>query len=102
MKPSRQTPMDSLAVVRALRHAAGYRAPSTLLPGVLRRVGLADFYWRLESPVGPVYVAASRAGISMVSRSKSAEDFERRFERRRGRSVSPAGSRPPAAVRHLM
>ena len=69
---------------------------------MLRRVGLADLYWRLDSPVGAVFVAASRAGISMVSRAKSPEDFERSFERLRGRPVSRAASRPPAAVRTLM
>jgi O-6-methylguanine DNA methyltransferase len=102
MKASAKNPSDTVGVLRALRGSAGYRAPATLLPAVMRRVGLSDFYWRLDSPVGPVYVAASRAGISMVSRSKSAEEFERSFERRRGRPVAPAESRPPAAIRHLM
>lgn len=89
-------------VLRALRGSASLRAPATLLPGVLRRVGLTDRYWRLESPVGPVFVAASRAGISMVSRAKSEKDFEHVFERLRGRTVAPAASRPPQAVRSLM
>ena len=102
MKGSAKISTDTHGVVRALRQSAGYRAPATLLPAVLRLVGLSDRYWRLESPVGTVYVAASRAGISMVSRSKSAEEFERAFERRHGRTVARAESRPPAAVRHLM
>ena len=100
--PNRGRAADALDVVGRLRAVPGYRAPSTLLPAVLRRVGLADLYWKVDSPVGPVYVAASRAGISMVARSKSAEEFERRFESRRGRSVFPSASRPPAAVRSLM
>jgi O-6-methylguanine DNA methyltransferase len=92
----------TMSVLRQLRSSPAYRAPASLLPAVLRRVGLADSYWRLDSPVGTVYVAASRAGISMVSRAKSKEDFERSFERLRGRPISRATSRPPAAVRTLM
>ena len=78
------------------------RAPATLLPAVLRRVGLADAYWRLDSPVGPVYIAHSKAGISMVTRARSADDFERSFERRFGRSVSAEKSLPPARVNALV
>ena len=89
----------SLAVSKALRSIPSSRAPETLLPEVMRRVGLADTYWRLESPLGPVYVAHSKAGISMVSRAKSDADFERSFERLHGRRVYPEKSVPPAAVR---
>jgi len=78
------------------------KAPATLLPTVLRRVGLADAYWRLESPVGPVFIAHSKAGISMVTRAKSAGDFERAFERRFGRSVAAGKSMPPARVKALV
>jgi O-6-methylguanine DNA methyltransferase len=93
---------DTHSVLRALRGSAAFRAPATLLPAVMRRVGLADRYWRLESPVGNVFVAASGSGISMVSRAKSAKEFEQAFERLRGRPVSRASSAPPLAVRHLM
>jgi len=93
---------DTSGVLRALRESPSHRAPASLLPAVLARVGLADRYWRLESPVGTVYVAASPAGISMVSRAKSAGEFERSFERQRGRPIAKATSRPPAAVRALM
>ena len=64
---------ESLTLLEgALGRSPQEKAPSTLLPAVLRRVGLADTYWRLESPVGPVFVAHSKAGISMVTRAKSA------------------------------
>jgi len=62
---------NGLQISRALRSFSVVKAPATLLPAVLRRVGLADHYWRLESPVGPVFVAHSKAGISMVTRAKS-------------------------------
>src|SRR6476660_165347 len=92
----------TLGVLRALGGAPRHKAPATLLPAVLSRVGLADRYWGVESPVGPVYVAASPAGISMVTRARSARDFEREFARLRGRPVTRAQSRPPAAVVALL
>jgi O-6-methylguanine DNA methyltransferase len=93
---------DTLALSRALRAARGDEAPPTLLPAVLRRVGLADTYWLLESPIGPVYVAHNRTGISMVTRARSAGDFERAFQRRHGRPAFPAESVPPSSVRALV
>ena len=65
-KAARKTLSNSLELRRALRGLAGEKAPAALLPEVLRRVGLTDSYWRVESPVGPVYIAHSKAGISMV------------------------------------
>jgi O-6-methylguanine DNA methyltransferase len=93
---------DSRSIERALSGFPVEKAPATLLPAVLRRVGLADAYWRLESPVGPVYIAHSKAGISMVTRAKSAADFEHAFERRFGRPVSAERSVPPARVKALV
>jgi O-6-methylguanine DNA methyltransferase len=93
---------NDLRVARALRGLAGAKAPDTLLPAVMRRIGLADAYWKLESPVGPVYVAHSRAGISMVTRAKSDLDFERAFRRRFGRPVTREHAVPPASVKALV
>jgi O-6-methylguanine DNA methyltransferase len=91
-----------LRLARALRAVASEKAPATLLPAVMRRVGLADTYWRLESPVGPVFIAHIKDCISMVTRAKSAADFEREFRRRHGRSVYPEKSVPPAGIRALV
>ena len=85
---------DAGSIERTLGGFPVEKAPATLLPAVLRRVGLADAYWRLESPVGPVFIAHSKAGISMVTRAKSAADFERGFERRFGRPVTAEKSVP--------
>jgi O-6-methylguanine DNA methyltransferase len=93
---------EALTVSKALREFARVPAPKTLLPEVLRRVGLADTYWRLESPVGPVFVAHSKAGISMVTRAKSGAEFEKAFRRRHGRAAHPEKSVPPASVRGLV
>ncbi len=81
-----------------LRGLRTVKAPDTLLPEVLRRVGLADAYWRLESPVGTVYIAHSPAGISMVARAKSPAEFEAAFRRVHGRPVFPEKHVAPAEI----
>lgn len=91
-----------MTLARALSSMTREKAPVTLLPAVLRRVGLADTYWRLESPVGPVFIAHSKAGISMVTRAKTTADFEREFQRRFGRRAHPEKTVPPASVRALV
>jgi len=102
MKRAEKTLNDSFDLPRALRASGRVRAPATLLPAVLARLGLSDRYWRLESPLGPVYVAHSKAGISMVTRAKSPEEFERAFFRSYGRAVRRERSAPPASVRTLL
>lgn len=94
-----KTMKDTLRLTTALRGMAAEKAPATLLPSVMRKVGLADTYWRLESPLGPVFIAHSPAGISMVTRAKSADEFERAFQRLHGRSVYPEKNLPPAGIR---
>src|SRR5207248_4550057 len=78
------------------------RAPRSLLPAVLQKVGLGDTYWRIDSAVGEIYVAHSRAGISMVSRARSAREFEKAFESRFGRPIASDRTRPPANVKALV
>jgi O-6-methylguanine DNA methyltransferase len=90
------------SVTRALEGLAAEKAPKTLLPAVLRRVGLADSYWRLESPVGVVYIAHSPAGISMVTRASSPDEFESSFRRVHGRPVYREKSMAPATIRALV
>jgi O-6-methylguanine DNA methyltransferase len=101
MKKAENT-MRSLEVARSLRALHREKAPASLLPAVLRRVGLADTYWKLESPIGPVFIAHSKAGISMVFRTASARDFEREFLRRHGRTARREQSPPPASVRRMI
>ncbi|MGH9369622.1 MAG: methylated-DNA--[protein]-cysteine S-methyltransferase [Thermoanaerobaculia bacterium] len=101
-RATKRTMHNALELRRALRALAREKAPRTLLPAVLRRIGLTDAYWRLESPLGAVYVAHSRAGISMVSRASSDQAFERRFQERFGRQIRTEKSVPPARVRQLV
>jgi O-6-methylguanine DNA methyltransferase len=95
-----KTSMNStLTIVRGLKSLSRERAPKSLLPAVLRRVGLGDAYWRLETSIGPLFVAHSRAGISMVTRARSGADFAKSFERKLGRTIAPDAGPPPRNVR---
>ena len=96
------TASQTLAIARSLASLPRERAPRSLLPAVLKRVGLGDTYWQIETPIGRIYVARSRAGISMVSRARSARDFERMFEIRSGRPIEADPARPPANVRAVV
>ena len=82
-----------------LRDLGDLKAPPSLLPAVLARVGLADAYWTIQSPLGPVYVAHSPRGITRVSRAHSAAAFEKEYRNRFGRSVRREKSPAPAALR---
>jgi O-6-methylguanine DNA methyltransferase len=76
-----------------------HAAPKTLLPRVLDRVRLGDRYWALESPVGRVFVATSPLGITRVSRAASAQAFEHAYRQTFGRTVLPAETPAPSALR---
>ncbi|MEO8430978.1 MAG: methylated-DNA--[protein]-cysteine S-methyltransferase [Acidobacteriota bacterium] len=96
---NRSNPDDTMALARALRSLGGGRAPASLAPAVLRRVGLVDRYWRVASPVGSVFVARGPRGISLLLRTESAARFEREFRRRHGRAAFPAESPAPREIR---
>ena len=100
MRKTEMQDKDTLELARQLAALSREKAPPTLLPTVLARVGLAaDSYWTIASPLGPVYVARSSRGITRVSRAVSAAAFERHYRERFGRPVHPDSSKPPAAIR---
>jgi O-6-methylguanine DNA methyltransferase len=76
-------------------------APPTLLPAVLTAVDLADRYLTLEVPIGRIYVAFNRRGISAVSQATDAQSFERAFREQFGRPAFPAMESPEALVEEL-
>lgn len=98
----RQTPDDTMTLARALRGLGGGKAPASLAPNVLRRVGLADTYWKLPSPVGGVFVARGPRGISFVLRTESAARFEREFRLHHGRAVFPSSAPVPREIRAVL
>jgi len=72
-------------------------APPTLAPNVLVEVGLADRMARLDSVIGPLYVAWNGLGVSGV---ESAE-FAASHATRTGRPVYPADELPPDLARAI-
>lgn len=96
---------QALAVARALRRLPPVPAPASLLPAVLSRVGLAETYWKLASPIGELFAAVGPSGVSLVRKAGSPARFESEFRRRHGRSVVPGRGRPPRdlaeAIRRL-
>src|SRR5438132_490853 len=64
-------------------------APEGFLNKVHDRIGLGDAYVRVEGPIGPLFVAFGRDGISLVERAdrSDAGDFEAAFRATFGRPV---------------
>ncbi len=84
-------------LLRALRDLGDVKAPAGLAGAVLAGAGLADAYWEMESPIGPVFVAYSGRGISAVARAEDGQAFERAFLARLGRPVYRV-ARPPTGL----
>lgn len=72
------------------------------LPGrVLAAVDLADEYVERPGPLGPLFVAFNRRGVSTVAMAADSAEFEERFLAERGRSTVPARALPERIARHL-
>jgi O-6-methylguanine DNA methyltransferase len=85
---------ESRPLLQGLKNLKKEKAPRSLLPAVLRRLGLGDSYFRWRSPLGPVFVAYNKKGISAVMRAGSGGAFERSFRKRFSRPVYPAPDSP--------
>ena len=88
-----QPPTDDRVVGRGLRSLRG-PAPASLVGDVLQRLGLADAYVEVHGPIGPLFVAYGRQGISLVERATDAGDFEQTFRDTFGRPVRRAERAP--------
>jgi O-6-methylguanine DNA methyltransferase len=97
----RQRIGTSREVLRLLRHLGDVRAPATLLPAVLRRVGLSDAYTQVETAVGPVFVAYNDIGITAIMRAATPQMFEQIFRDRFGRAVHRVAQLPPGLANVL-
>ncbi len=75
----------SEALIRELSRHRAVRAPASVLPVVLAGAGLADAYAPTDSPIGPVFVAYNREGISFVRLAGDHDAFESSFRSRFGR-----------------
>lgn len=72
-------------------------APAGLSDTVLERVGLVDEYVKVDGPIGPLFVAYGKRGISFVERADTvgeAGDFEEAFRATFGRPVHRAQKAP--------
>ena len=90
--------MNDPIVARGLR---GLRqdVPSGLLEGVLGRLGLGDAYVQVEGPIGPLFVAYGRDGISLVERARDAGAFEETFRVMFGRPLRRVDRAPELIAR---
>ncbi len=79
---------DRLAALRA-------PAPAHLVPEVMARTGLADRYAVRPSALGPVFVAFTARGVSLVDLAGDPDRFAAAYRARFGREVVPADSPPP-------
>jgi O-6-methylguanine DNA methyltransferase len=91
----RESTLDAARpIARGLR-AMHQPAPAGLLPGVAGRLGLGDSYAEVDGPIGRLFVAFGRRGISLVSRADDAGAFEHEFQSTFGRPVRRATELPP-------
>src|SRR5437016_967947 len=86
--------MNDRQLLRDLRQLGAVHAPPRLLESVLDQVGLGDQYAALPSPLGPVFVAWNRLGVSAVMQTTTGEEFEQRFAERFHRKPRPAPELP--------
>jgi O-6-methylguanine DNA methyltransferase len=79
-------------------------APAGLRDAVIERVGLGDEYVVVDGPIGPLFVAYGKRGISLVERVSqaiSAGDFEEQFRATFGRPLRRA-ERAPELVKRII
>jgi O-6-methylguanine DNA methyltransferase len=69
-------------------------APARLAPAVLARTGLADAYATRPSPLGPVFVAFTQKGVSLVDLAGDPSRFEAAYRARFGRGLVAVGALP--------
>jgi len=92
---------EARQLVRDLGALGEVRAPSDLIPMVLGRVGLADVYFSLASPIGPVFVSWNERGISALMPGEDAARFEQAFRARFGRSARRIDEAPRDLARAI-
>lgn len=78
---------ETRQLLRQLASLGQVKAPSSIIPSVLGRVGMADVYFSLPSPIGPIFVAYNDAGVSAVMPAEDPGRFEEAFHARFGRTA---------------
>lgn len=85
-------------VVRGLR-SLRVRAPESLEGDLLRRMRFADVYATISTPVGPMFVAYNRTGVSAIEPAGDAGAFENAFRKRLSRPLARAERDDPVLGR---
>jgi O-6-methylguanine DNA methyltransferase len=91
-------------LLHQLRSLQRVEVPDTIRTGVMAELGLADSYFELDSPLGPLFVAHNSRGISAVMRAEEPSLFEQLFQERHGRPVhrtEAPGALAEALAEHL-
>jgi O-6-methylguanine DNA methyltransferase len=81
-------------LLQDLRTLGVAKAPPQLLENVLDEVGLGDQYAPIDSPLGQVFVAWNKLGVSAVMKATTEEEFEERFAERFRRKPRRTGTPP--------
>lgn len=93
------SPADS-ELVAALA-SLGSPAPAGLADGALVRIGLADEWAEVPSPLGPIGIAWNGLGISWIDRTDDPVAFQERFADRLGRPLLRAAGVPAWMARAI-
>lgn len=86
---------DTLAALRIVQ------APAGLRPSILRTLELVDLYFPFDTPLGEMFLAYNKNGVSAVMRAPDAERFEESFRIAMGRPIWPAPTPPEPLAEHL-
>ncbi len=92
-----QPPQSARQFTQELHALADVAAPTGLLPAVLSELGLADAYFSIESPLGPLLIAYNDRGIAAVGRGQDSAAFVAGYAARCGRPLRSTPI-PPAAL----
>ena len=74
-------------LLRDLRELREAKAPETIAPTVLAKLGLGDRYATVKTALGPVFVTFNDRGATSVRRAPSARAFERTWQREHRRPI---------------
>ena len=86
--------MNDRQLLMNLRALGDVRAPEAVLDSVLDEVDLGTSTPTLDTPLGPVFVAWNRLGVSAVMKTTTDEEFEARFRDRFRRAPRPGRQVP--------
>lgn len=76
-------------------------APEGMADGILQSVGLMDAWTESDGPIGPLYIAWGRNGVTAVERAGDPDGFELEYQARLGRPVRRVPEMPARLAAQL-